>query len=39
MNAEDGYERLKNGADLIQIYSGLIFKGHILIDELCKRIK
>ena len=30
---------LENGADLIQIYSGLIFKGYRLIHELCKAIK
>ena len=38
MNADDGFEKIKNGADLIQIYSGLIFKGHKLINELCERI-
>ena len=32
-------ERIKNGANLIQIYSGLIFRGHHLIYEICKRIK
>ena len=35
MSAEDGKEKMDNGADLIQIYSGLIFKGHGLIHELC----
>ena len=39
MCADDGVERIKNGAILIQIYSGLIFKGHHLIYEICKRIK
>ena len=39
MSAEDGKEKMDNGADLIQIYSGLIFKGHKLIHELCRAIK
>ena len=39
MSGRDGVERLENGADLIQIYSGLIFKGHNLIHELCKKIQ
>ena len=38
MSGEDGKEKLDNGADLIQIYSGLIFKGHKLIYELCREI-
>jgi dihydroorotate dehydrogenase len=39
MSAEDGKEKMDNGAELIQIYSGLIFKGHKLIHELCRAIK
>tara|TARA_B100000768_G_scaffold181007_1_gene202523 strand:+ start:913 stop:1923 length:1011 start_codon:yes stop_codon:yes gene_type:complete len=39
MSAGDGKEKMENGADLIQIYSGLIFKGHKLIHELCRAIK
>ena len=39
MSADDGINRIKNGASLIQIYSGLIFRGHHLIYEICKRIK
>jgi dihydroorotate dehydrogenase len=34
MNAEDGLEKLKAGADLIQVYSGLIYKGPRLIHDL-----
>ncbi len=36
MTADDGVEKIKNGASLIQIYTGLIFKGHRLVNELCK---
>ncbi|MDC0423256.1 quinone-dependent dihydroorotate dehydrogenase [Methylophilaceae bacterium] len=39
MNASDGEERINEGAELIQIYSGLIFKGYRLIHELCERTK
>jgi dihydroorotate dehydrogenase len=39
MSGEDGKEKIDNGADLIQIYSGLIFNGNKLIHELCTAIK
>jgi dihydroorotate dehydrogenase len=33
MNPEDAYERLKFGADLVQMYSGLIFHGPTLLKD------
>ena len=36
ISAEDGIEKIKNGASLIQIYTGLIFRGHELVNELRK---
>jgi dihydroorotate dehydrogenase len=39
ITADDGIEKIKNGASLIQIYSGLIFKGHGLVNELRKAIR
>ena len=39
MKASDGKDRIDEGAELIQIYSGLIFKGYRLIHELCERTK
>ena len=36
ITADDGIETIKNGASLIQIYTGLIFKGHGLVNELRK---
>ena len=39
ITAEDGIEKIKNGASLIQIYSGLIFRGHGLVNELRKAIR
>lgn len=39
MSGEDGKEKIDNGADLVQIYSGLIFKGYKLIHELCRAIR
>ena len=36
ITADDGIEKIKNGASLIQIYTGLIFRGHELVNELCK---
>ena len=39
ITADDGIEKIKNGASLIQIYSGLIFRGHGLVNELRKAIR
>ena len=39
MEASDGKERINQGAELIQIYSGLIFKGHHLIHDLCEQTR
>jgi len=36
MTKDDGIEKIKNGASLIQIYTGLIFRGHGLVNELRK---
>jgi len=36
ISADDGIEKIKNGASLIQIYTGLIFRGHALVNELRK---
>jgi len=36
ITADDGIEKIKNGASLIQIYTGLIFRGHGLVNDLCK---
>lgn len=36
ITADDGIEKIKNGASLIQIYTGLIFRGHELVNDLCK---
>ena len=36
ITADDGIEKIENGASLIQIYTGLIFRGHELVNELCK---
>ena len=34
ITADDGIEKINNGASLIQIYTGLIFRGHGLVNEL-----
>ncbi|MDA7834936.1 quinone-dependent dihydroorotate dehydrogenase [Methylophilaceae bacterium] len=36
ITADDGIEKINNGASLIQIYTGLIFRGHGLVNELRK---
>lgn len=37
-NASDAYERIKNGASLIQIYSAIIYQGFGLIEEIKKTL-
>ncbi len=39
MSAEDAKERLDAGANLVQIYSGLIYKGPNLVSDICRRIR
>jgi dihydroorotate dehydrogenase len=39
ITANDGIEKIKNGASLIQIYTGLIFRGQELVNELRKAIR
>jgi len=39
ITADDGIEKIKNGASLIQIYTGLIFRGNELVNELRKAIR
>ena len=38
MSADDAIERLNSGADLIQIYTGFIYRGPSLIKEINKAI-
>ena len=38
MSANDAIERLNSGADLIQLYTGFIYKGPSLIKEINKAI-
>lgn len=39
MSAEDAQERLDAGANLVQVYSGLIYKGPNLISDICQHIQ
>ena len=38
MCAEDAYKKIKLGANLVQIYSGFIFKGFGLVNEINKEL-
>ncbi|MCL4108634.1 UNVERIFIED_CONTAM: hypothetical protein GTU68_006952 [Idotea baltica] len=38
MNAEDALEKLDAGANLVQIYTGLIYKGPVLLKQINKAI-
>ena len=39
MGAEDAKSKIKSGADMVQIYSGLIYKGPELVTEISKALK
>jgi dihydroorotate dehydrogenase len=39
MSAEEALRRLDTGADLVQIYTGLIYRGPGLIREILRRIQ
>jgi dihydroorotate dehydrogenase len=36
LSAEDALSKLRAGADLVQIYTGLIYKGPALVDEIAR---
>ncbi len=38
MNAEDAYRRIRAGASLVQVYTGLIYEGPGLIRKIVKRL-
>lgn len=38
-SADDAQEKIDAGADLIQIYTGLIYRGPILIEQCAKKLK
>ena len=37
MNAQDFYEKITSGADLVQIYSGFIFEGPKLVKDVLNK--
>jgi|TARA_B110000037_G_scaffold89771_1_gene106194 dihydroorotate dehydrogenase len=39
LSVDDAKQKIKYGSELIQIYSGLIFKGHRLVHEICRATK
>jgi dihydroorotate dehydrogenase len=38
MSGDDANEKFSNGANLVQLYSGLVFRGPSLVRECMKRI-
>ena len=39
LNGEDAVEKIRAGASLVQIYSGLIYRGPALVAECCAALK
>jgi dihydroorotate dehydrogenase len=38
LSGEDAVEKMAAGASLVQLYSGLIYKGPALIRDVCKAV-
>jgi dihydroorotate dehydrogenase len=38
LNGADAVEKIAAGADLVQVYSGLIYKGPQLVHDICKTL-
>ena len=38
LSGADAVEKIAAGADLVQVYSGLIYKGPALVHEICKSL-
>jgi len=38
LNGLDAHEKIKAGASLVQIYSGLVYRGPELIEEICREL-
>jgi dihydroorotate dehydrogenase len=39
MSGDDARTKIKAGADLVQIYTGLIYKGPALVTEVAKALR
>ena len=39
LSGEDAAEKIAAGASLVQIYSGLIYRGPALVKDVCRRLK
>ena len=39
MSAQDAVEKIRAGADVVQIYSGLIYEGPALVERAAKAIR
>ena len=39
MSAEDAVSKMRAGADVVQIYTGLIYEGPALVTQVAKAIK
>jgi dihydroorotate dehydrogenase len=39
MSGEDARTKIKSGADLVQLYTGLIYRGPALVPEVARALK
>jgi dihydroorotate dehydrogenase len=39
LSAQDALAKLKAGADVVQIYTGLIYRGPALVDEIARAFR
>lgn len=38
LSGEDAEQKIAAGASLVQVYSGLVYRGPVLIDEICRKL-
>ncbi|MPS49426.1 quinone-dependent dihydroorotate dehydrogenase [Methylobacillus sp.] len=38
LSGEDAEQKIKAGASLVQVYSGLVYRGPVLIDDICRTL-
>ena len=38
LNGDDAAQKIEAGASLVQVYSGLVYRGPVLVDEICRKL-
>lgn len=38
LSSDDAAQKIEAGASLVQVYSGLVYRGPVLVDEICRKL-